>query len=319
MPRYKPWLKMWVEWIHDPKMDRLTQAEVGAWWGLVTLAHVVDDGGALSLGRAPLTLEEIMGTLKVRPGEDQAAFRSMVDKMTKWGSLDYRDGALFVVHYQERQDLAASDTKEAMRQRQRDRRARLKSETESHGISVTGDDTTPPHPVPPSLPEEEDKEERRGESCRDNLVTSPGPFQLQNDRVSRGKRDEFSPDVTGAVVTSRDSLVTAEVAKLYEEFIGVLNPADVERIKEFAGRFRGEISWLRKGFVAAGVKRRWPYIQRILERYEEEGGPDGQSGRDTAGRRSPADRRDDPAHEPAQADRFGGFHAIDSGPDTPDD
>jgi hypothetical protein len=326
MPNSKPWLKMWAEWVADPKMDKLTLAEQGAWWRLVTLAHQCGAGGALVIGQMPLTLDEIMSTLKIAEGADQDSFKSMVGKMTQWGGLDYRNGALFVVHYKDRQALAASDTKEAMRQRQRDHRARLKADQDRHGNDVTAADTTPPLPVPPSLPEEGDIEERRGECHGEKLVTPPGPFQPQKHDLSREKRDVLSQAKRDNSVTPRDispashaESVTAELAKLYEEFIGVLNPQDVERIKEFAGRFRGPVDWLRKGFLAAGNKRRWPYVQAILERYDEEGGPDVKSGRGTQGRRSAANRGDDQTDESATGDRFGGFHAIESGPDAPED
>lgn len=39
MSRSKPWLKLWCEWVDDPKMLRLSLAEQAAWWRVVTLAQ----------------------------------------------------------------------------------------------------------------------------------------------------------------------------------------------------------------------------------------------------------------------------------------
>ncbi|NVM23480.1 MAG: hypothetical protein HWN68_17075, partial [Desulfobacterales bacterium] len=60
MAKFQPWLKMWVEWVDDPKMLSLTLAEQGVWWRLCTLAKKCMADGFLAKGNgAPLSLDEI--------------------------------------------------------------------------------------------------------------------------------------------------------------------------------------------------------------------------------------------------------------------
>ncbi|GAH63343.1 unnamed protein product, partial [marine sediment metagenome] len=58
MAKWKPWLKMWVEWIDDPKMLSLSLAQQGAWWRLLALAQKCMADGLLVKGNgAPLSLD----------------------------------------------------------------------------------------------------------------------------------------------------------------------------------------------------------------------------------------------------------------------
>ncbi len=133
MPDAKPWLKMWVEWIDDPKMDRLSLEEQGAWWRLVSLAHRCAAGGRIITGGVSLSVEEILKTLKVSDPHEQEAFRRMVDKMTSWGSLQKDGGALFITNYKKRQEMIPSNTPEAVAARQRLHRSQaLKGIPKSH-------------------------------------------------------------------------------------------------------------------------------------------------------------------------------------------
>lgn len=79
------------------------------------------------------------------------------------------------------------------------------------------------------------------------------------------------------------SAILAELSKLYENYIGMINSTSAEEIKDFAANYQGKQEWLEEGFKAAGNKRRWPYIRTILERYVEDGGPHG-NGRERSGR-----------------------------------
>ncbi|GAI22959.1 unnamed protein product, partial [marine sediment metagenome] len=72
MAQPKPWLKMWREWIHDPKMLGLSLAEQGAWWRVVTLAQECDADGQLIKGsRVPLTLDEIATCVHISTAKDR--------------------------------------------------------------------------------------------------------------------------------------------------------------------------------------------------------------------------------------------------------
>ena len=132
MSRNKPWLKMWTEWLNDPKMDNLTLAEQGAWWRLVTLAHECDAEGALVKGSGNhLTLKEMTKTLKITDPDEVRAFNSMVDKMKQEESLHWENEVLVVTNYTKRQALTPSELPDAVIQRQRLRRQKL---LENYGI-----------------------------------------------------------------------------------------------------------------------------------------------------------------------------------------
>lgn len=244
MSRDKPWLKMWAEWLGDAKMDRLSLAEQGAWWRLVSLAHECGDldengkpTGALIVAGTPLSLTEIMKSLKITGASDQAILSQMLDKMKAVGSLYWNSNTLVVTHYEERQ-RAVTDTKEDRARRQRERREALKEKEKREAEKRT----------PPLLEEESKRKEAEAETHAQ---------------------------------TSNVKAVTLELSRCYERYIGLLNPLDADRMIEFTQYYEshdGKIAWIEQAFIKTPVnKRRWPYVQAILERYIEEGGTDGRA------------------------------------------
>lgn len=264
MSRDKPWLKMWTEWLGDAKMDRLSLAEQGAWWRLISLCHdcghLDEKGkstGSLIVAGTPLSLVEIMKSLKIAEASDQAIFSQMLDKMKAAGSLHWNSNTLVVTRYEERQ-RALTDTKEDRARRQRERREALKEEEKREAEKRT--------PPPKNIEEEEEAEEEgHAQTCHENAVT-----QSQTLKTSNGK-----------------SVTMVEFSRCYESYIGLLNPLDADRMREFTEYYKshgGEIDWIEKAFKKAPVnKRRWPYVQAILERYIDEGGPDDGRGKSTSG------------------------------------
>ncbi|MBA7547948.1 hypothetical protein ES705_40389 [subsurface metagenome] len=86
MAKFQPWLKMWVEWVDDPKMLSLSLAEQGAWWRLCTLTKKCAADGFLAKGNgAPLSLDEIASALRITAKADRKVFDSMVEKMIALG------------------------------------------------------------------------------------------------------------------------------------------------------------------------------------------------------------------------------------------
>ena len=123
MPRSKHWLKMWVEWLDDPKMLRLTLAEQACWWRLVSFAQRCAAGGSLvTSSGSPLTLTEITVSLRISSPEEIASFKSMLKKMEVAGSLFWNSETLHIIHFAERQEMVPSRTKEALAERQRKHR-----------------------------------------------------------------------------------------------------------------------------------------------------------------------------------------------------
>lgn len=236
MPRPKPWLKMWVEWLGDPKIDSLSLAQQGAWWRLVSLAHQCADDGALTVGGTPLSTEEIMKTLKITDEADRQVFLTMIEKMKARGSLHWNSNTLVVTHYKDRQEMVPSNFPEAVLARQHKHRQK--------GLAA---ENASPLNKPPNKRTEGDKEtEGEGEKRRD--VTA---------EMSQKGRDS----------------ILAELSRLYEQYIGLLTPPAGDQLREFAEHYEGDIKWIQKAFDASGSKRRWPYVAAILERYQEEGGP----------------------------------------------
>ena len=116
----KPWLKLWTDWIHDPKILNLSIGEKGAWCLLLSLAQECEADGYLVLGNGnPMSLDDIARCLHITAKKELAILQSMIKKMESLGSLAWNSKALVVVNFATRQSLVTSDTKEAVRDRVR--------------------------------------------------------------------------------------------------------------------------------------------------------------------------------------------------------
>lgn len=277
MFRPKPWLRMWIEWIHDPKMHKLTLAEIGAWWGLVTLAGELDAGGKLIRhDGTSLSIPEIATCLHITKVKDLASLNSMIEKMEKGGSLSWNNGTLCINHFPERQFIPPSETKEAVRERVRRHR-------EKHLVtknSLQGKDI----PSPPPEPETEAEAE-----C--NVVTH---------RYSNEKS-----------VTAEAAL--AEISNLHEKNFGIITPVLAEKFRDFVENYRGPVEWI-KGAFAEAVKyknRRWQYVEAILYSWQEKGGPHA----DRRERRDERERIDAHQRDPLAEARAEGWEVL--GDDEP--
>ena len=241
MPKRKPWLKMWVEWIHDPKMLGLTLAETGVWWKLVSLAQeLAQDGRIAESSGRPLNLDEVANCLHLSKRTDIRQLMSMMDKMQRQGSLHWDEATLVITKFAERQAQVPSATREAVRERVKQHRRR-QSETEK---SLHG---SPPRP--PSLEEEGEGDTEEERNDRKLVTSNDNPVNLD--------------------------IVCAQIVTLFEENIGQLPGIVGEDIREFCESFSGDISWIRPAFKEAlgRNKRNWKYIRAILENWQDEGGP----------------------------------------------
>jgi len=276
--RPKPWLKMWTEWIHDPKMLSLTLAEQAAWWRLVSLAQEqAQDGRIATSNGRPLNLGEIADCLHLKEQEGKILKR-MIQKMTDAGSLHWDGAVLVITKFIGRQAKRASDDAAAAAERQRAHRARLSREIRDSQKGLSPD---------PSLKNTEGEGETEAEvevtdvTLRDRFTKSSlrsreirdmngrepprqGPSKVRASpdsaqEMSREIRDE--PDVLGRLAT------------LYEENIGVLTPKIADQFREFTARFRGPVEWIDDAFTEACRQnvRKWAYIEKILETWQTEG------------------------------------------------
>lgn len=121
-----PWIKMWLEALDDPKLIRLSLAERGAWWGILQLAGKCDAGGKIVSGGEGLDIDEIADALHIKTAEDRKSLESMIAKMERRGALKWNQGALTVVHWEERQRIPPSSRPEAVAERVRRHREREK-------------------------------------------------------------------------------------------------------------------------------------------------------------------------------------------------
>lgn len=293
MANNKPWLKMWTSWLGDIQMDRLSLAEQGAYWRLFSLCHdcghVDKDGkltGALISAGAPLTLVEIIKSLKISDDLDKAIFMSMFEKMKVAGYLDHNGYTIYVTNYEESQ-RAATDTKADRSRRQRERRERL-AEDDKRKVSPT-----------PSL-KENNNIYIRGET---------GHGKHHGISVTQSQTQELSSHVKSvtngiSVTVNKSSETLKEIMRCHDEYIGgLINSVKSAKITDFSEFFDnngGKIEWIEKGFAAAPAsKRQWDYIQAILQRYLDNGGPDDREKTNQSSRRSgPQQRTRQPRRHP---------------------
>lgn len=294
----KPWYKTWSSWLSDPDLARLNLGQVGAWWKLYALAHKCGAGGQLvtESGR-PLTIEEICRSLHISDSAEVKVFKNMVEKQLDAGSLCWEDDILTVTHYSEEQETSTTGTsikgsKEALRARV----ARFREKKKKAQI---------PFPLEPPSPK--DKDSTVSSSVNVNNTTED---EEGNGVTSVTEKPESRPDVTDAPLPEggtragegrekglgglpgvtdtplQNDPIIAEIVRLYVENIGELPHGGVviEDMVEFAGRFRGDVKWIKLAFKEAcrRNKRNWNYIQTILERWNDEGGPDGRAGQELA-------------------------------------
>ena len=254
MAKFQPWLKMWVEWVDDPKMLSLSLAEQGAWWRLCTLAKKCAADGFLVKGHgAPLSLDQIADTIRIKTKADRKVFDSMVEKMTDQGSLHWNDDTLVITNFAERQAKTTSETPEAVRERVRLHRERQ---------AVT---KIPLHP----------------------LTT---PTTVKDKDID--KDIEAEVEVTALHSVTAEAIL-AEIATLHEENFGILTPILSEKFKDFVDNYRGPVEWIKEAFAEAVTHnvRKWAYVEKILTTWQSEGRE--KHGRGSSpGRGAPAHRED---------------------------
>lgn len=120
------WLRLWIDSLHDFKLIRLSLAQRGAWWGIVTIAGECKRDGRLESGGHPLTIDDIAEMLHVKTKEDREALESMVREMVKSNSLAWNNGhVLTVVNFVKRNVFSSpSADKEAVAERVQKHRER---------------------------------------------------------------------------------------------------------------------------------------------------------------------------------------------------
>ena len=93
--------------------------------------------------------------------------------------------------------------------------------------------------------------------------------------IERVQRGEIDLGAMPKVETVPEPPEHRNIYSLYEENIGVLSPLIAEELQEAEEQY--PYPWIVEAFREAVRlnRRRWRYIERILERWKAEGGPDG--------------------------------------------
>lgn len=306
MARIKPWLKMWGNWMNDPNLAKLNLGQRGAWWSLYTVAHNCRADGRLVDGAGHgLTLEEIRKACNLSEQADSHVFGNMIKKMLAVGGLMWDSDILVIVNYLDEQEVQTSEevgprgghgikgSKEALRERVR----RWREEQKKKQLPL------PLEPLPPKdknstvvVNNTEEKvsiytttlEEREHplQPAEAGAVSSQGVTDkpLQGKVETPAKQARKTGERHAVTDEPLQDPVIMEITDLYEKNIGELPHGGVviDDMIEFAGRFKGDVKWIRLAFKEAlgRNKRQWQYIRTILERWQDEGGPDGRAGQE---------------------------------------
>lgn len=102
------------------------------------------------------------------------------------------------------------------------------------------------------------------------------------DAIARIERGELPLGEVATEALPAATVAPSDIFSLYEQNIGVLTPLIVEELKEAERLYPS--GWIAEAFreAVAHNKRRWSYIARILQRWEEEGKDSGKDQREPA-------------------------------------
>ncbi|GEM_PF-4162205 len=177
----RPWIKLWVELLDDPKIIALTESQRWAWCALLLAAARSPEPGRLLLpnGRA-MSPEQVREAARCM-GMDSNAFGETLALLEELDMVRWDDGALEIIHWNQRQEPQDATAAERMR-RYRERRKQ-----DQPSPSVT--DVTPgvTEPVTPAVtPMVTPHEAQEGPQ---NLASGRAPNVLQEGHADRGSRN----------------------------------------------------------------------------------------------------------------------------------
>jgi len=130
-----PWVKLYGEFIDDPKIGALSETAKLRFVQLILLAGECDADGILAAGDEPMTIEMIAWRLRI--SADQLA--ADIAALEKGGMLRRQDGVIELVNFDKRQGRGQTDK----RQEWRERKARSRMSRECH-TDVTRDTSVTP-------------------------------------------------------------------------------------------------------------------------------------------------------------------------------
>ena len=138
-----PWVKLWVDILTDFKVLKLSDTQKWRFVELILVAAQCDAGGALVTGDSPVTHGDLAKLLRCNPRKLEKDIQKMIDV----DLVIFDDGIIEVANFSDRQGPTQEEKRKKWRDRQRERRERVKKES-------------PVSPLGVSPLEEEKKEEK---------------------------------------------------------------------------------------------------------------------------------------------------------------
>jgi hypothetical protein len=185
-------------------MFDLSWAKKGMWCGLLSLAQQCNADGYLIKGPGlPMSLEDIATCLHISTQEDQKTLAELIDQLVQMKCAHWNSKSLVITHFAERQALAPSDTKEAIKDRVQRYREKQKAVTEKSlqpQLSLS--------PTPPITKDKEGEGEEEGNGGKVVTTHKNEPSELNQlvKKVFEGLKDRRgvpSPQATAEATAIR--------------------------------------------------------------------------------------------------------------------
>ncbi len=189
-----PWVKLWNDFLDDPKMGRLARSTRLTYIELILIAGECDANGNLTNGEIPMTVDDITWRLRV----DKESFIADLKALMKAGVIQLLGGTYLVVNFEKRQGRSQTEKRAMWRERQTRYREKQTKQDIPAALEVTNALVTRDTPVTnASSIEKRREEERRGEE-RSGAFAPPHHDDGEIPESFR-KGGERNPEISGAV------------------------------------------------------------------------------------------------------------------------
>jgi hypothetical protein len=174
-----PWIKLYTETLHDPKIARCTPAEKWCWIGLLLLAGESGRQGAIEITSGePYTIAELTRLLDL----DQKTMHEALSKFHRLRMVSTAPGGTIHITNWEKRQAKPADAPERVRERVRDYRARRRADSAPCAapwpIGETRPRATPAAGNTPVTPPVTDvtgiEEDKRADQTRTRALPSKG-------------------------------------------------------------------------------------------------------------------------------------------------
>lgn len=233
----RTWVKLYTESNRDPKVGTMTWQQRGIWCALLALAGELDarDDDDNPTGELD-TPQAVAWHIRASQPELQDALDALIERQM----VHMEAGVLFVTNFAKRQRRAPSDAREVVAER-------VKRHRNGH--------VTPLHPGVTASEEESESD-------------SEGDADSEPDTEAEVEADAGRADVVATPTPTRGVPLMELVRRTFDrEAINAETPRIIGELIERFGSARLEEA-IKEMDVQTPRKRGWPYVVRILERWE---------------------------------------------------